>query len=75
MPDELLFGTSLLTLLGLLAVILIVLWAVPVRLWDRGDLRRRAAENDIPGRHASEKKCHRLGSCDRSSGPPRQESA
>ena len=33
MPDELLFGTSLFTVLALLAIVLLVLWAVPVRLW------------------------------------------
>ena len=33
MPDELLFGTSLFTVLALLAIVLVVLWAVPVRLW------------------------------------------
>ena len=33
MPDELVFGTSVFTALSLLAVVLLVLWAVPVRLW------------------------------------------
>ena len=33
MPDELIFGTSLFTVLALLAIVLLVLWAVPVRLW------------------------------------------
>ena len=33
MPDELTFGTSLFTVLALLAIVLLVLWAVPVRLW------------------------------------------
>lgn len=33
MPDQLLFGTTLLTLVALLAVVLMVLWVVPVRLW------------------------------------------
>ena len=33
MPDELLFGTSLFTVLALLAIVLLILWAVPVRLW------------------------------------------
>ena len=33
MPDELVFGTSVFTALSLLAVVLVVLWAVPVRLW------------------------------------------
>ena len=33
MPDEVVFGTSVFTALALLAVVLLVLWAVPVRLW------------------------------------------
>jgi uncharacterized protein YqfA (UPF0365 family) len=33
MTDELLFGTSTLALLGMLFFIIVVLWAVPVRLW------------------------------------------
>ena len=33
MSDELLFGTSLFTVLALLAIVLAVLWVVPVRLW------------------------------------------
>ncbi len=33
MPDELVFGTSVFTVLALLAIVLVVLWAVPVRLW------------------------------------------
>ena len=33
MPDELVFGTSVFIALSLLAVVLLVLWAVPVRLW------------------------------------------
>ena len=33
MPDELVFGTSVFTILALFAIVLLVLWAVPVRLW------------------------------------------
>ena len=33
MPDELVFGTSVFTILVLVAIVLAVLWAVPVRLW------------------------------------------
>jgi uncharacterized protein YqfA (UPF0365 family) len=33
MTDELLFGTSTLALLGMVFFIIVVLWAVPVRLW------------------------------------------
>jgi uncharacterized protein YqfA (UPF0365 family) len=33
MPEELVFGTSLFAALAVFAVVLVVLWAVPVRLW------------------------------------------
>ncbi len=33
MPDELVLGTSVFTVLALVAIVLVVLWAVPVRLW------------------------------------------
>ena len=33
MPDDLLFSTSLITLVGGLLLLLLILWAVPVRLW------------------------------------------
>jgi uncharacterized protein YqfA (UPF0365 family) len=33
MPDELVLGTSVFTVLALLTIVVLVLWAVPVRLW------------------------------------------